>query len=114
MENDADPAGLRVQVCHAGAQGVWLRELTVPVGATAAQALQASGFAQDFPGVDPWRLGVGIFGRACAPETVLAEGDRVEIYRALTFDPKESRRRRVEHRRARAAAQGRERPPGLL
>src|SRR5690606_42087026 len=68
-----------------------------------------------FPGLDPWACGVGIFGRQCRADTPLADGDRVEIYRPLTYDPMVSRRRRAEHRRAKAAARlGRERPPGLL
>lgn len=109
MAND-----IRVQVCHALPDSVWLRELTLPAGATVAQALEASGYARDFPGADAWAQGVGVYGRLVSPETALADGDRVEIYRALRFDPKESRRRRVEHRRARQALEGRERPPGLL
>jgi putative ubiquitin-RnfH superfamily antitoxin RatB of RatAB toxin-antitoxin module len=44
----------------------------------------------------------------------LADGDRVEIYRGLSFDPMESRRRRAEHRRAKTARNGRVRPAGLL
>jgi len=113
MANDAS-GGLRVEVCHARPEGAWRRVLTLPAGATVAQALAASGFAEAFPQVDAWRQGVGIYGKACEADTPLADGDRVEVYRPLTFDPKESRRRRVEHRRARQALQGRERPAGLL
>ncbi|WP_195843344.1 RnfH family protein, partial [Bordetella pertussis] len=40
-----------------------------------------------------------------AADAPLADGDRVEIYRGLSFDPKESRRRRAE---------GKARPAGLL
>ena len=107
----SDAGAVRVQVCHAGPTDAWRRELTVPAGATVADALAASGFAQAFAGIDPWRHGVGIYGHACGPETPLADGDRVEIYRELRFDPKESRRRRAEHRRL---SQARQRPPGLL
>ena len=57
---------------------------------------------------------MGVFGRAVRPDTALNDGDRLEIYRGLTFDPKESRRRRAEHRRALTARNGRERPAGLL
>ena len=55
---------------------------------------------------------MGVFGRAVRPDTALNDGDRLEIYRGLTFDPKESRRRRAEHRRALTARNGRERPQG--
>jgi len=114
MANEPGTASLRVEVCLARPDGAWRRVLTLQAGATAAQALQASGFAAEFPGMDPWKQGVGVYGKACQPETPLADGDRVEIYRPLTFDPKESRRRRVEHRRAKQAQEGRERPAGLL
>ena len=70
--------------------------------------------AQAFPVVQPWERGVGVFGRAVEAGTPLADGDRVEIYRGLSFDPKESRRRRAEHRRAKTARNGRVRPAGLL
>jgi putative ubiquitin-RnfH superfamily antitoxin RatB of RatAB toxin-antitoxin module len=113
MASDAAP-GVRVQVCHALRDGVWRCDLELAAGATVADALAASGFARQFPDLDAWALGVGVYGRLAAPGTALADGDRVEIYRPLSFDPKESRRRRVEHRRARQAKQGRERPPGLL
>ncbi|EXF88090.1 rnfH Ubiquitin family protein [Bordetella holmesii 30539] len=102
-------------VCHAQASGVWMRELTLPAGATVGEALMASGFGQAFPDIDPWQQGLGIYGQRAEAHTRLHPGDRVEIYRALTFDPKESRRRRAEHRRARVSKAGeRQRPAGLL
>lgn len=111
MANDKP---LRVSVCYATPAGAWQRTLTLPAGATVADAMAASGYAAAFPAVDPWAQGVGIFGRVREADAPLADGDRVEIYRALAFDPKESRRRRAEHRRTKAARVGRARPPGLL
>jgi len=110
----SDAGLLRVCVCHAGPASAWQRALALPAGATVGDALRASGFAAAFPGSDPWAMGVGVFGKLCRADTALADGDRVEIYRPLAFDPKVSRRRRAEHRRAKAARQGRERPAGLL
>lgn len=107
-------ASLRVSVCYALPGHVWMRELHLPEGATVADALDACGFAKAFPVVQPWERGVGIFGRPAEPQAPLADGDRVEIYRELSFDPKESRRRRAEHRRAKTARNGRVRPAGLL
>ena len=45
-------------------------------------------------------LRVGIWCRPCEPATPLRESDRVEIYRALTVDPKEARRLRYKRGRA--------------
>ena len=43
----------------------------------------------------PWDGDVGIFGELCARDAVPRDGDRIEIYRPLRSDPKESRRARV-------------------
>ncbi|MVW79922.1 RnfH family protein [Bordetella sp. 02P26C-1] len=111
----SEPDTVRVLVCYPTPDSAWAREVTLPAGATVRQAMIESGFAQAFPTLDPWKLGVGIFGKQCQADTPLSDGDRVEVYRELTFDPMVSRRRRAEHRRALAAARtGRERPAGLL
>ena len=38
---------------------------------------------------------IGIFGKRVTLDTRLANGDRIEIYRPLSTDPKEARRRRA-------------------
>lgn len=63
--------------------------LILPVGATVALALAACGWA-DLPA--PVESHVGIWGRRATLETHLRDQDRVEVYRALTVDPKEARR----------------------
>ncbi len=64
MANEPSAAGqIEVSVCYALSAQVWLRELRLPAGATVADALRASGFAQAFPVVQPWERGVGVFGR---------------------------------------------------
>jgi len=70
----------------------------VPEGATAAQAIAAAPLTERFPGVDLASLEVGVWGVRASRDTVLREGDRVELYRPLEADPKEMRRRRVKAR----------------
>ncbi|WP_109127014.1 RnfH family protein [Dyella sp. C11] len=84
-----------VEVVYAEPAQHWLRKVTLPAGSTVAQAIETSGLPRDVPGlvVDPSRL--GIFARKVTLEHVVGEGDRVEIYRPLTLDPKEARRRRA-------------------
>jgi len=89
---------LSILVCQVWPRRVWQVRLMLPAGASVAQALAASGYAQAFAGQDPWQYGVGIYGHAVRAEDILRDGDRVEIYRPLTFDPMESRRRRAAHR----------------
>lgn len=90
--------GITVSVCYAQPGNIWLRELRVPAGCTLAQALAASGFHDAFPEVDPERHGTGVYGRSRPLGHVLQDHDRVEVYRELVFDPKESRRRRAAHK----------------
>ena len=52
-----------------------------------------------FPDLDPAHGPIGIFGRVVAPDALLKDGDRVEIYRPLLADPKDARRTRARHRR---------------
>jgi len=61
--------------------------LSVPLGTTAAEALALAGW--------PPPEAVGVFSRRVPGDHVLADGDRVEVYRPLTLDPKEARRRRA-------------------
>jgi putative ubiquitin-RnfH superfamily antitoxin RatB of RatAB toxin-antitoxin module len=64
--------------------------LELEEGATVRSALVAAG--------RPAARSAGIHGRRVALDVALADGDRVEIYRALSADPKESRRRRATRR----------------
>ncbi len=86
---------ITVNVVYAEPERQFVRRVTLPAGSTVMQAIEASGIAQAVAGllIDPARLGV--FSRKAAPDQVLGEGDRVEIYRPLTLDPKEARRRRA-------------------
>lgn len=68
--------------------------LRMPVGSTALQALRASGLGERLGAELIDGLSLGLWGRLCAPDTVLREGDRLELLRPLTVDPKEARRLR--------------------
>jgi putative ubiquitin-RnfH superfamily antitoxin RatB of RatAB toxin-antitoxin module len=69
----------------------WVLELAE--GATVATALWLSADQVQGPGETGVRQ-VGIWGRICSTDTLLRDGDRVEIYRPLLIDPKEARRLR--------------------
>ena len=62
----------------------------LPPGACVADAVAATGW-NDLSAVD----GYAVFGQRVQPETVLGEGDRVELLRPLQADPKEARRKRA-------------------
>ncbi|MES2148883.1 MAG: RnfH family protein [Pseudomonadota bacterium] len=86
---------IQVQLCYATAASELWRELEVAPGTTIEQAIAGSGLLNDLPGVDLDSHPVGIFGKKRPLDTVLRKGDRIEIYRPLVADPKESRRRRA-------------------
>ena len=85
-------AEIHVQVCHPLPGEPRLRDLTMAEGSTVRDAVLASGL---LPHDDADRCPVGIFGKKKAPDAVLRDGDRVEIYRPLVADPKDARRRRA-------------------
>jgi hypothetical protein len=72
-------------------------DVTVAPGATVAQAVAASGLIPRFE-LKLSTLAYAIFGQRVRPETLLADGDRVELLRPLVADPKEARRRRARAR----------------
>jgi putative ubiquitin-RnfH superfamily antitoxin RatB of RatAB toxin-antitoxin module len=76
--------------------------LALPAPATVLDAIRASGVFERHPELGLGEPLFGIWGRACAPDTVLADGDRVEVYRPLTMDPNEARRLRARNLRAAA------------
>ena len=86
---------IRVSVVAALATRQEVVELEIEEGSTVARALALSRLAERFPELDLARAEVGIWSRRCTRETLLREGDRVEIYRPLEADPKEARRRRA-------------------
>lgn len=66
---------------------VWL-EVDVPEQASVRDAIEASGIARAFPSLDLSAQQVGVFGKAVSLEARLESGQRVEIYRPITADPK--------------------------
>jgi len=79
-----------------------MRPIQVAPGTTIEQAIAASGILQDVPGIDLATCPVGIYGKKKPLDTLVRPLDRIEIYRPLVADPKESRRRRAAHKSAAA------------
>ena len=81
---------MKVEVLMAWPRRFESMSLELPVGASLADALAAAGWS-DAEGIS----GYAIFGVNAALDTVLRDGDRVELLRPLLMDPKEARRRRA-------------------
>lgn len=89
----ADSVGIEV-VCALPERQEVIR-LKVPEGTTILEAARLSGLPERFPEVELNPARLGVFGRLCPPERIVAAGDRVEIYRPLRADPKDRRRQRA-------------------
>lgn len=87
---------ITVEVAYARPDTQVIIPLKVAPGTTLIEAIQLSGILDQFREINLEENRVGIFSKIAKPDTVLQEKDRVEIYRTLIADPKESRRRRAE------------------
>jgi len=87
---------MNVGVCYAEAdRQLWLR-LEVPEGSTLRQVIELSGVLKQYPHIDLDQQKVGIFGKLAKLDGAVKEGDRVEIYRPITADPNQVKRRRID------------------
>jgi putative ubiquitin-RnfH superfamily antitoxin RatB of RatAB toxin-antitoxin module len=93
---------LRIEVVYCPRPGATdSTALELPVGATLADALAASGVLVRH-GLEGTELRTGIWCKPKPPETPLRDRDRVELYRPLIVDPKEARRQRYKRHKAAA------------
>jgi putative ubiquitin-RnfH superfamily antitoxin RatB of RatAB toxin-antitoxin module len=81
---------MKIEVLLAWPRRYRVVTLDLPEGASVADALQAAALEEAGQAA-----GVAVFGVNATPQTVLNEGDRVELLRPLLIDPKEARRRRA-------------------
>lgn len=80
--------GIRVEVVDATGSEAKLRTVTLPVGATVGDAVDAARF-----GVTA--AAIGVFGEVVDRTRVVEDGDRVDLLRLTLIDPMEARRQRV-------------------
>jgi hypothetical protein len=89
---------MAVEVVHAAApHDIRSVTLGLPAGATALDALRASGLTAGLDACVLDGLSLALWGRHCEPGAVLRHRDRLELLRGLQVDPKEARR--VRYRR---------------
>lgn len=89
----------------------WMR-LDVDEGCTLRAAIERSGILARYEDIDLERNKVGVFGKIKPLDTVLAEGDRVEIYQPIVIDPKTAPRRKRTGADGGDGTEGAERPEG--
>ena len=89
-----------IEVAYARPDRQWLLGLEVAEGTTARAALLASGLLVDCPELQIGEPVLGVWSRRVDFDTRLEPGDRLEVYRPLTADPKTARRQRAVRQRA--------------
>ena len=100
---------LQVEVAYAEPDRQLVLAVSLPADATLGEAVTAAlpTLQAAFPAVDFTLLAVGVWGEPANRERLVQAGDRVELYRPLTADPKLARRTRVDQAAKR-------RPPGSV
>lgn len=88
-----------VEICYALPSEQVILTLEVATGSTLRDAIGQSGILQRFPEIDLDRDRIGRWGQLASLDDPVRAGDRVEIYRPLTADPKEMRRKRAAAKR---------------
>ena len=88
--------------CSPAAREVLEQVLRLAPDVSLVDAVKASGLTERFPELD-WRhaLTPGVWGRAVEWDQPLKDGDRIELCRPLTVDPKVARRERFQRQGAR-------------
>lgn len=90
---------MKVEVIYALPDHQELVVIDVSEDTTVQQAVEQSGLLQRYPELAEVPLMLGIFGRKVEGSICLSAGDRVEIYRPLTIDPKKARMIRAKKKR---------------
>lgn len=86
---------LHIEVVYARPERQERLQLSLPVGATLQQAVEASGLLAKYPEIDLGKSKFGIYAKLARLDAPLRDRDRVEIYRPLLADPKEVRKQRA-------------------
>jgi putative ubiquitin-RnfH superfamily antitoxin RatB of RatAB toxin-antitoxin module len=97
-------AELQVYVSYAVPEREFVHPMRVAPGTTIGQAIEQSGVLASFPEINLVTQPVGIYGKKKTLDTPLRERDRIEIYRPLVADPKDSRRKRAAKKQSAQAA----------
>ena len=87
---------LLIEVAYALPEEQLILEVEVPADSTVEHAIKRPGILERYPQIDLESDKVGIFGKMCKLNASLKNKDRIEIYRPLIADPKESRRQKAE------------------
>lgn len=102
---NSSTAMMTVELLYLAPERQWQKIVQIAQGSTVEDLLASVPWQQECPELQG--LPYGVFGELVSSTQVLHNGDRLEFYRELSFDPTDSRRRRAEHKaRSLAEKQG--------
>lgn len=90
----------KIEVGYALLERQFLKSLDVKLGASVSEAINLSGVLEEFPEINLDINPVGIYSKKVTLDSVVKDGDRIEIYRALRVSPKEARRLRAKKKQS--------------
>ena len=90
---------IKIELVYATAERQALIELSIEEGSSVEDAISESAIYGMFPDHGLEQASVGVWGRPVDRRHTLRAGDRIEIYRPLQMDPRESRRLLAEQGR---------------
>lgn len=88
---------ISITICYATPEKQVQIALEVEKSCTIDMAIKRSNIVEQFPEIKLSDCVVGIFGQRVRLDSNVQMGDRIEIYRPLTLDPKEARRVRAQN-----------------
>ena len=91
---------LKIEVAYALLERQFLNSLDVKPGASVSEAIALSGVLEEFPEINLDINPVGVYSKKVTLDSVVKDGDRIEIYRALRVSPKEARRLRAKKKQS--------------
>lgn len=86
---------MKVEIAYALPHKQYLLTVDVKKKATVVEAIMATELLVNYPEINLQENSLGIFGKKVSLQQQLSAGDRIEIYRPLTIDPKVARRLRA-------------------
>jgi putative ubiquitin-RnfH superfamily antitoxin RatB of RatAB toxin-antitoxin module len=92
----ANPDMINIEVAYATPAKQTIIKLSVELGATIETAIERSGILELYPEIDLQQQKVGVFSKIRQLKESIQDGERIEIYRPLTIDPKDARRKRAK------------------
>lgn len=88
-----------IEVVYANESNQKIYYVDCEENSTVKQIINQSFVLVYFPEIDLSKQAVGIYGEIIGLDYIVKAGDRIEIYRPLTINPKDARRVRAEEKR---------------